>query len=52
MEELFNEIDMREDHASTAVSLQLELIQGISFADILGQEFQVLVPLVSDDLSA
>jgi len=30
MQEFFNEVDMGEDHSSTAVSLELELVEGLT----------------------
>jgi hypothetical protein len=52
MEKLFNQVNVGEEHASTAVPSQAQLIKDVAFWTVLLEELQVTVPFVADDLSA
>ena len=68
MEELFDQVNVCQHHTTTAISLQLQLVQSISavqhevelgqsrkclpFAHVICEQFEVRVPLVTDDFSA
>ena len=67
MEQFFDEVDVGENHPSTAVPLELELVESLTgsgsartraqgaalvpLGDVLGEELKVGVPFVADDLS-
>ena len=49
---MLDEFNMREHHSSAAVSLELELVERISFVHVVLEQLHVCVPLVPDDLAA
>lgn len=51
MKKLLNKVDMRQHHAPTTVSLELEAIEGIPLIHILRQQFEVVIPFVSNHLA-
>lgn len=52
LQELLNQVNVRQDHSPTAVSLETELGEGRSFLHAAQEQGQVGVPLVADDLAA
>lgn len=52
MEQLLNQVHVRQKHSSAAVPSQAEFIQGVAFGSVLLEEGQVGVPLVADNLAA
>lgn len=51
-QQLFNKIHVGEDHSSTAISLQLQLVHRLTLINTGGEELKVAVPKVTDDLTA
>jgi len=52
MEQFFDEVDVGENHPSTAVPLELELVKGLALGNVFGEELKVGIPFVTDDFSA
>lgn len=52
MEQFFDEIDVSEDHTTTAVTLKIEFCQSFSFGSTVEEESEVGVPFVTDDFTA
>ena len=52
VEELLNQIDVREHHSPAAVALQPELVEGVALGVVRLQQLEVRVPLVAHDLAA
>lgn len=52
MQQLFYQVHMRQHHPATTVSFELELIEGLAFAFVVGQELQVVIPFVADVFAA
>jgi hypothetical protein len=51
MKQLFDQVDVGENHPTTAISLQVKFIECITFAHILRQKFQVSIPFVANHLT-
>lgn len=51
VENLLDEVNMREDHTTAAVAPQTELSQSFAFVHVVLQQLEVLVPLVAHDLA-
>lgn len=52
MKELFDEIDVSEDHTTAAVALEVEFGERFAFGATIKEEGKVGVPLVANDLAA
>lgn len=52
MKQFLNQVNVCQYHSTAAVPLQLKLIQCVSFAHVLRQVLQVLIPFVTNDFSA
>eukprot|EP01050_Picozoa_sp_SAG11_P018961 SAG11_NODE_2948_length_2818_cov_1.988599_1_plen_65_part_00 len=50
VQQLLDQINVREQHAAAAVSIQLQIIQRLSFVHVRLKQRAVLVPLVADHL--
>lgn len=51
VEQLGDEVDVGQDHAPAAVTLQAELVQSLACVHtVLLEKLEVLVPLVADNL--
>jgi len=51
VEQLGDEVDVSQDHATTAIASETELVDGLARSDtVLLKERTVLVPLVADNL--
>jgi hypothetical protein len=50
VQKLFNQVDVRHEHAPAAVPLEVQGVQGVSFGVVSLQEVEIRVPLVADDL--
>jgi hypothetical protein len=52
-EELLNQVNVCEHHSPTAVSLELESVEGVTFGHVVVLEVrEIRLPLVTDDLAA
>merc|ERR1740130_1515777 len=52
IQQLLDEVDVREQHSSAAVPAKPEGIEGVTLCVVALQELEVLVVLVADDLAA
>jgi hypothetical protein len=53
LEELLNQVNVCEHHSPTAVSLELESVEGVTFGHVVVLEVrEIRLPLVTDDLAA
>jgi len=52
MKEFFDEVDVGQNHASAAVSLELQFVKSVALAHILVQKLEVHGPFVPDHFSA
>lgn len=51
-QQLFNKVHVGEDHSSTTISLQLQLVHRLALINTGGEKLKIAVPKITDDLTA